>query len=133
MEKNLKKEVYKMFIGVFSLAIVMVAVFAISGFFDMGVVWGAIIGSAGCTLNYLFLAYSINNVVKKDPEMIKGYMAMSYTFRMFFIAAVIILAIKLPGVNYIAAVVPFLFPRIVLMIMNIKMGRNRGTVKKEGE
>ena len=126
LSKNLFNEVVKMAIGVFSLSVLMVIVFALLGYFDLKVIWGALLGALGCTLNYAFLAYSVQNVVEKEKEMVKGYMSMSYTFRMLFIAAIIIIAIKVEWINYIAAVIPFFFTRIVIMILNIR-------VKKGGD
>lgn len=126
LSKNLFDEVVKMAIGVFSLSAIMVIVFALLGYFDMKVIWGALLGSTGCVLNYAFLAFSVQNVVKKEEKSAKGYMGISYILRMLFIAAVIILAIKIECFNYIAAVIPFFFTRIVIMIFNMR-------VKKGGE
>ena len=126
LDKNLFDEVVKMAVGVFLLSVIMVIVFALLGYFDMKVIWGALLGWAGCVLNYTFLAFSVQNVIEKEKEFVKGYMAASYTFRMLFIAAVIILAIKVDCFNYIAAVIPFFFTRIVIMVYNIR-------VKKEGK
>lgn len=132
LNKNLFDEVVKMIVGVFLLSIIMVVVFAAFGYFDMKVIWGALLGSAGCILNYAFLAFSIQKLVEKEEGEAKGLMGLSYVLRMIFIAAVIILAIKADCFNYLACVIPFCFPRIVIMVLNVKGGgkidRTRDTI-----
>ncbi len=121
LSKNLFKEVIKMLIGVFILSFIMVIVFFILNGFDIRVIWGALLGSTVCVLNYFFLALSIENAVSKGDKA-KGSMGISYMLRMVFIGISILVAIKLPCFNYVAAVIPFLFPRIVLLISAKKGG-----------
>ena len=118
--KNLRSEVAKMAIGVFILSLVMIGVFAVLGYFSLRAVLGALLGWAGCVLNYYFLAVCVEKAVDKGEKGAKGYIGGTYTLRMVFIAAVIIVAIKMPQYfNYIATAIPFLFPRIVIMALNL--------------
>ena len=119
LSKDLFKEVMKMLLGVLILSFVMVVVFWIAGFFDVTVIWGALLGVATCVLNYYFLALSIQNSVSKNEGGAKGTMGISYTLRMIFIGAAVIMAIKLPCFNYLAAVIPLVFPSIIIKILNI--------------
>ena len=127
MDKNLLGEVKKMAMGVGVLTIIMVGVFAFLGYFSYQVVAGAVLGYAGCILNYFVLAYCVGKAVEKDEKEAKRYMSGTYPLRMILIAAIIIVAIKAPSYfNYIAAAIPFVFPRLVIMYFEI-------TNKKKGE
>lgn len=118
--KNLQREVGKMATGVFLLSLIMTGVFAILGYFSYQVVFGAILGWAGCVLNYFFLAVCVEKAADKGEKGAKTYIGGTYTLRMLFIAAVIIVAIKMPQYfNYVATIIPFLFPRFVIMAFNL--------------
>lgn len=120
IEKNLLKEVKKMAIGVFLLSLIMVGIFAICGFFKIQVVLGALLGASVCVLNYLILAYCVGQSVEKGEKGARNYISGTYTLRMLIIAAAIIVAIKMPQYfNYVATAIPFLFPRIVIMALNL--------------
>ena len=118
--KNLQSEVGKMAIGVFLLSLVMIGVFALCGYFSYQVVLGALLGFLGCVLNYFFLAVCVEKAVDKGEKGAKTYISGTYTLRMIFIAAVIIVSIKMPQYfNYVATAIPFLFPRFVIMAFNL--------------
>lgn len=118
--KNLQKEVVKMAIGVFLLSLVMLGIFALLGYFSYRAVLGALLGWAGCVLNYFFLAVCVEKAADKGEKGAKAYIGGTYTLRMLFIAAVIIVAIKMPlYFNYVATIIPFLFPRFVIMAFNL--------------
>ena len=120
IDKNLQREVGKMAIGVFILSLVMIGVFALCGYFSYKAVLGALLGYLGCVLNYYFLAVCVGNAIDKGEKGSKTYISGTYTLRMLFIAAVIIVAIKMPQYfNYLATAIPFIFPRFVIMIFNL--------------
>lgn len=118
LSKNLVREVSRMAVGILILSAVMVIAFALLGYFDITVVFGALLGAAACVLNYFFLALSIQKVVDKKESSAKGSMGASYALRMVFIAAVVVTGIKSSYFNYVAVIIPFLFPRIVIMVIN---------------
>ena len=132
IEKNLLKEVRNMAIGVFLLSLVMVGVFALLGYFSLSVLWGALLGAGACVLNYFFLAYCVSKAIDKGENGAKTYISGTYALRMLFIAAVIIMAIKMPlYFNYVATAIPFLFPRFVIMIFNLTNKNKKGEVSNE--
>lgn len=131
IDKNLLSEVKKMAVGVLVLSALMVGVFALCGYFSLQVVLGAILGALTCILNYLILAYCVGRAINKEEKDAKRYMSETYPLRMFLIAAVIIVAIKLPGYfNYIATAIPLVFPRIVIMYFEI-INKKKGEKKLE--
>ncbi len=117
---DLKKEFYKLSIGVIIMSIIMVAIFAAFGKFDYKVVTGAALGTLVTIANYLFLAFSIEKISRNDDvNNGKSIMTFSYFMRLAVIAVTIIVAIKLPIFNYIAVALPFLFPRVVIVAINL--------------
>ena len=117
---DLKREFYKLSIGVIVMSVIMVAIFAALGKFDYKVVTGAALGTLVTIANYLFLAFSIERISQKDDvNNGKSIMTFSYFIRLAVIAVTIIIAIKLPIFNYIAVALPFLFPRVVIVAINL--------------
>ncbi len=128
LDADLKREIIRMCIGVSVMSAIMIAGFAIFGRFDLPVLYGAILGTAVTILNYFLLALSVSHVVnKKDEKTAKLFMNTSYLFRIIFIAAAVAVAINFPFFNYIAVILPFVFERIVIMIIHMRDGKNEHT------
>jgi len=118
LSKEITKEVLRMLLCILVMIAVMVSLFVAFGYFDLTVVLGALLGGTVAFLNFFFLAVSVEKAVKKEqnPKMVA---ASSYSLRMLFIGVMIVLAIKSPYFNYIAMVIPLIFPRIAIMIINL--------------
>ena len=138
-----------MAIGVAILTVLMVGVFLIIGMFDTTVLAGAVFGGAFAVLNFFLMAMSVQKaaelmngvqlppeevgedgeVVDKplSPEAIKAKqkMQLSYTGRMLLTVVFAIVALLVPGIHPVAALLPLLFPRIVITI--------QGLVQKNGK
>lgn len=144
------KETKKIALGTGVLSLLMIAVFLIIRQFDYTVILGALIGNLMAVGNFFLLALSVQkaaeqmNGVKLDPlpEPVEGEeekeipvspearqasrkMQLSYTLRLLGIAVLAIIAIKLPCFNSLAALIPLLFPRIVIFIMNLIPNKER--------
>lgn len=123
MTKSVKTDVLRVTAGNFILAAVMVAVFAAVGFFWSGykfntdVIWGAILGAGYASLSFLWLAVSVSKNVEKDPENARKRVSATYTYRLLAMAAVIIIAIKVPVFNWLATVIPLIYQRIVITLV----------------
>ena len=118
LSKEISKEVINVLISIVALTVIMIACFAIFGFFDITVIWGALLGVGVAFLNFLFLAFTVEKAVDQEQNP-KKVAASSYTLRMIMIGAAIVAAIKLPQFNYVAMVIPLIFPRISIFIINI--------------
>lgn len=125
LEKNLLKEVYRMAVGVLILSAVSVIVFLVLGYFDITVIYGTLLGAAVCVLNYFFLALSIQKAVSKSEGGAKGTLGSSYTLRMILIGVTVYAGIKISYFNYVAVIIPFLFPRIIIMAINFIQNRKK--------
>ena len=116
--KEMLKNIRNVSVGVIILTAVMILVFAVIGKFDMPVLWGALLGCGFTIFNFFLLSISVQNAVTKSEKGAQGAMGVSYMIRLALTAAMVILAIKMPVFNYVAAVIPLVFPRLIIMILN---------------
>ena len=119
LTQGIKNDIKKLAVYVLVMTVIMVGVFAACGYFDTGVVLGAALGYAAAMANFILLAVTLSKSLGKAEHATRT-MGLSYVLRMFLIAAVVLTAIKLPLFNYVAAVLPLVFPRFAIMIMNLR-------------
>lgn len=140
-------ETKKMALGVGVMTALMVAVFLILGKFDYTVLLGAVLGAGAAVGNFFLMALTVQKVTddmpvlppREAPEENENdeeteekeqtlsdearqagkKMQLSYTLRMFLIAGIAALAITVPVFNPWAALIPLLFPRIVIAIRSL--------------
>ena len=109
-----------MAIGVLLCAGLMVGVFAALGYFQMNVLWGALAGSLVTVGNYFFLAVTVSLATDKAAEgmveQAQKMIRLSSVVRLAVMAIVLFVCIKL-GANVLALVLPLVFERPVLMLM----------------
>lgn len=117
MTKNVKTDVLRVAAGNFILGAVMVIVFALTGWFSLSVVWGALLGCSFVSLSFLWLAISVSKNVEKDPENAQKRVSATYTYRLLAMAVMVVVAIKLPVFNWVAAVIPLFYQRIVITLV----------------
>ena len=145
-----RQETLRMAIGVAILTVLMVGVFLIIGMFDATVLAGAVFGGAFAVLNFFLMALGVQkaaevmNGVQLPPEeepaegeepadkplspeatKARQKMQLSYTGRMLLTVVFAIIALLVPGIHPVAALLPLLFPRIVITI--------QGLVQKNGK
>ena len=110
-----------MAIGVLACAGLMVGVFAALGYFQMNVLWGALAGSLVTVGNYFFLAVTVSLASDKATEGLveqaQKMVRLSSVVRLAVMAIVLFVCIKL-GANVLALVLPLVFERPVLMLMD---------------
>ncbi|MBQ8002668.1 MAG: ATP synthase subunit I [Clostridia bacterium] len=117
MTKNVKTDVLRVAAGNFILGAVMVLIFALAGYFSIEVIWGALLGCSFVSLSFLWLAMSVSKNVEKDPENARKRVSATYTYRLLAMALVVVLAIKLPVFNWVAAIIPLFYQRIVITVV----------------
>lgn len=125
---EVKKQILQITVGTLILSAVMLLVFLLVGQFNMQAVFGALFGGAFTVLNFILLAYCVQKAVDKEPNRAKAYMSGTYTLRLLLTASMIIAAVRIPQIHWIAAVIPLLFPRIIIMAINFA-----GVKKKKEE
>ncbi len=113
-------QVLTVLIGEVALSALMVAVFAVLGYFDRSVVFGAAAGSAIATLNHLILVLSVMMAsAKAEKQDVKGGQAliqMSYTGRLIGLFLILVLCAKSGVFNLVALALPLAFTRPVLTV-----------------
>lgn len=88
----------------------------------------------GCLVavgGFIWLCFSIQSVLQKDPEHVKGVMTKSYLGRMVLYSAWVVAAVLLGADVFtkIAGAIPILFPSFTIKIMNLI----NSSKKAEGE
>lgn len=135
-----KRETARIAVGVGVLTLLMIAIFLIIGKFDFSVLLGAVIGYAAAVGNFFLMALSVQKAadavqpaavpeeeaqeddgeekpLSEDAREAKKRMQLSYTLRMLMMGVIAIVCVALPFVNSYAALIPMLFPRIVITII----------------
>ncbi|MBQ7767867.1 MAG: ATP synthase subunit I [Oscillospiraceae bacterium] len=98
----------------------MIGIFALLGKFDMGVLWGGIVGGLVAIANFFVMAIGVNIAADKAQNQdVKGGQAAikgSYALRMLVMAVVLFAFAKSGICNVIALVVPLVFVRFTLTL-----------------
>lgn len=106
-------------VGEVILSGIMVGVFAVLGYFNMNVLWGAVAGCAVMITNYFFMAVTVSLAADRaeqgDVQQAQKMVQLSGVVRLVLMGAVLVLGIKL-GVNVLALLLPVLFARPILML-----------------
>lgn len=128
LNRDVKKNLKQMFIGIFILGILLIIIFLCFGRLDRSAVIGTTIGCSIAFLNYFLLAFTIQKTLdaKTKGKAIAGF---SYTGRFFLQIILSILSIVLLKVNPVSVLVPLLFPRLVILGLQI----SKKAVPTEGE
>lgn len=99
---------------------VMVAIFALLGYYDSTVLLGGIFGGVLAVLNFFFLAVGATLAADKaEQQNVKGGQAtiqMSYMLRMVLLFVILFALVKSGLCNVIAVVLPLAFTRPILSI-----------------
>ena len=148
IQQAVKTETKKIGMGVAGLTAVMLLVFLVLGKMDYRVVLGALLGACAATGNFFIMALSVQRAAEKmngvnaaadpeeaDPEseeeklleerkkQAKRSMQLSYYGRLLLTALAALAAIYIPCFYPLAALLPLLFPRIVIFLLHVFQGK----------
>ena len=127
LSKSVIKEIGRISVGVSVLYVVMLLIFLISGYFDFEAVLGGLLGSVYAIINFALLGFSVEKSVGKGTKGAQTTMGTSYTLRLFLTAIVVLWSIKAPYFNYVATVIPLVFPRIVIYVLTFIDSKKGGS------
>ena len=125
------KETGHIAIGTLILTAVMLIVFAVIGRFSLNVLFGGLYGCALAVANFFFLGMTVKRVAESAPKLqgeeadpdavklAKLKMRQSYMLRMLLGAGLLIVALAVLKLNWIACVCPLIFPRITISAMDV--------------
>lgn len=119
MEKNdsVYKEALKVSVTVFIMGVIEFILFAIFMHPRTDILLGTLYGCTFVCLNFFYLARCVKKAADKSPNAAKAYMASTYTVRMLFTAAAVIIAANVPHIHFWAAIIPLFFQRIAVTIV----------------
>ena len=103
--------------GVF-FAVIIVLFFAMG--YDYPLILGGIYGNVFCVLNFWILGITAQHAVKKSAKQAQTYMNSMYCLRYLGLFLVMTLAAVLPFIDLLTAVIPLLFPKIVITLRTIR-------------
>lgn len=94
---------------------------------NLSVPLGLLLGSAGMYANLLLLRRTVRNAVYHGKTRDMG----GYLLRLAIASAVIAAGLKLPQVSAVAAVLPFLYPKLIFGWLSVYIPKKK-TDKKDG-
>lgn len=93
-------------------------------FFAMGFVYsvpiGALYGIILTAANFLALGKTAQNSIQKSEKKANTYMSRMYAFRYLGLFLLLTIGALAPFINLVASVIPLFFPRIAIMLREIK-------------
>ncbi len=130
ISKSVWKETGHIAVGVLAGDLIMLLVFWLLKKLDLTVLWGALLGSAAAVGNFLWMGINLQKALD-HPERTKMLVQKSYTVRMLFLVAVMIVGLRVPYFHIVAVVVPILMPKLTIYAMQL-LGLYQPE-KKEGD
>jgi len=109
---------YYLVINSVYFAVIIVLFFALG--FDYTLLTGGIYGNAVCVLNFWLLGVTAEIAVKKNAKSAQVYMNTMYCIRYLGMFAAMSAAALLPWFDLFTAVIPLLFPKIVITLRAIR-------------
>ena len=103
------------------LSVLMQAVFLIIGKWNVTVLWGNLLGAGAAVGNFFLLGLTVQSALGLEENDARSRIKLSQMLRnlMLFVVAVIGYAFAI--FHLIAVIIPFLFPRIAVMIRSISI------------
>lgn len=124
MSKTLIRETRNIALVSLILGAIQVAVTVPVGYFGYQAVLGTLLGCAAAVLNFALMGIILEKCMSKGKRA-SNLMGLGYIARLAVIAAVIIWAVKVSYLNYVCVVIPFIFPRIAIYIINFVRRKER--------
>ncbi|MBR5513854.1 MAG: ATP synthase subunit I [Ruminococcus sp.] len=116
------------------LSVIMEAVFLIIGMWSYKVLLGNILGGTVAVVNFLLMGITVQKAVQKDEKDAATLMKLSQTLRNMMLLIAAVLAIALPFINPVAAIIPLFFPRIAIALIPLRDRKNNnGKENDNGE
>lgn len=120
VQEATRRETGHIALGVLAFSAAMHLVFLALGRWELGVLWGNLLGGGFAVCNFFLLGLTVQTIANDtDEKRAKLKLQGSYSLRMLLTLAVIVLAVKLPFVTWPAAVIPLLFPRLTILAMQM--------------
>lgn len=118
MSDVVKKEAGYIAAGTVLLSALVQIVWAVFFDYDLSVFFGGLWGGAVAILNFILMGLTVQKVANEPDQLsAKRRMQASYQLRMMLTIFTTVLAIIIPGVNWIMAAISLFFPRLTILVM----------------
>ena len=129
MTPQMKKQLKEIAGLIFALGVLQLGVFALltraMNQYFLRCLAGTAAGCVIAVISMVMLAVGIENAVDKGEKGAQAAMSGGYMLRLVVTAVYVFAVIKLPGIfNIWAAVIPLIFPRLAIMIINLKNSKS---------
>ena len=116
IDPTIKKETLYIAAFVIIFSVLMQSVFLIIGKWDVEVLYGNILGAVAAVGNFFLMGLTVQASLEKEEKEAKNIIKLSQSARLFLLFGVALAGYLIPVFNIIAVVIPFLFPRIAVML-----------------
>ena len=116
IDPTIKKETLYIAAFVIIFSVLMQSVFLIIGKWDVEVLFGIILGAVAAVGNFFLMGLTVQVSLEKEEKEAKNIIKFSQSARLFLLFGVALAGYLIPVFNIIAVVIPFLFPRIAVML-----------------
>ncbi|MBQ2650380.1 MAG: ATP synthase subunit I [Clostridia bacterium] len=118
MSDVVKKEAGYIAAGTVLLSALVQIVWAVFFDYDLSVFFGGLWGGAVAILNFILMGLTVQKVANEPDQLsAKRRMQASYQLRMMLTIFTTVLAIIIPGINWIMAAISLFFPRLTILVM----------------
>lgn len=116
IDATVKKETLYIAVFTFIFSLLLQSVYLILGRWDYTVLLGNLLGGVAATANFFIMGLTVQKALGKEEKDAKNLMKLSQSLRLFMLFAVALIGYLVPVFNMVAVVVPFLFPRIAVIL-----------------
>ncbi len=116
VDPTVKKETGYIFLFSLVLFALMQSLFLIFRFWDITVFLGGLLGLFAAVFNFFLMGLFLQKALGKDETDAKNVMKLSQMLRMALLFAAAAVAYFVPCFSLLATVIPYLFPRIAVML-----------------
>lgn len=118
MSDVLKKEAGYIAAGTVVLSALVQVVWAVFFKYDLSVFLGGLWGGIFAVVNFVLMGLTVQKVARESDQLAaKRRMQASYQMRMILIILATVLAIIVPGISWVMAVISLFFPRLTILVM----------------
>lgn len=120
-----RKEVLRITVGTAVCDVILIAALFLLSQFDIGtfqlgkILLSTLIGSVIAIANFAAMCLTVQSAVgMEDQKKMKAKFQLSYNVRMIIQAGWSVAAFLIPGLHFVAAAAPILFPKVTILYLN---------------
>ncbi len=126
IDKTILRETEYIALVVLIFSMLMQSVFLIGGIWNYKVLLGNILGYIAVVGNFFLMGITVQKSLEKEEKDAKNLIKVSQTLRLLMLFVIAVIGYLVPVFNVITVVLPYLFPRIAVMLRPIFEKRGGG-------